>query len=70
MKIMVINPNSSPIVTASPLTAEVLRPEVVQLLPPGSDAGAWGAVAIARESLATGSAIVAGPAGAARTGTG
>ncbi len=38
--------------TASPLAAEILRPDLVQLLPPGADAGAWGAVAIARESLA------------------
>lgn len=37
---------------ASPLAAEILRPDLVQLLPPGADAGAWGAVAIARESLA------------------
>ena len=36
----------------SPLAAEILRPDLVQLLPPGADAGAWGAVAIARESLA------------------
>ena len=37
---------------ASPLAAEILRPNLVQLLPPGADAGAWGGVAIARESLA------------------
>ena len=37
---------------ASPLAAEILRPDLVQLLPAGADAGAWGAVAIARESLA------------------
>jgi glucokinase len=36
----------------SPLAAEVLRPDLVELLPPGSDAGAWGAVTIARDSLA------------------
>jgi glucokinase len=36
---------------ASPLAAEILLPDLVQLLPPGSDAGAWGAVTIARESL-------------------
>ena len=41
--------------TASPLAAEILRPDLVQLLPPGADAGAWGAVAIARESLGLGS---------------
>jgi glucokinase len=38
--------------SASPLTAEILPPDLVQLLPAGSDAGAWGAVTIARESLA------------------
>jgi glucokinase len=38
--------------SASLLVAEVLPPERVQLLPPGSDAGAWGAVTIARELLA------------------
>ena len=37
---------------ASVLAAEVLLPDCVQLLPAGSDAGAWGAVTIARESLA------------------
>jgi glucokinase len=40
---------------ASPLAAEILLPELVQLLPPGADAGAWGAVTIARESLGLGS---------------
>lgn len=40
---------------ASPLAAEILRPDLVQLLPPGADAGAWGAVTIARESLGLGS---------------
>ena len=35
----------------SPLAAEVLRPNLVQLLPPGADAGAWGAVTIARDAL-------------------
>jgi glucokinase len=39
----------------SPLAAEILRPDLVQLLPPGADAGAWGAVTIARESLGLGS---------------
>jgi glucokinase len=38
---------------ASPLAAEVLRPDLVELLPAGADAGAWGAVTIARESLAS-----------------
>ena len=36
---------------ASPLAAEILLPDLVQLLPAGSDAGAWGAVTLARESL-------------------
>lgn len=36
---------------ASPLAAELLQPDLVQLLPPGVDAGAWGAVTIALESL-------------------
>jgi glucokinase len=36
---------------ASPLAAEVLLPDLVQLLPAGADAGAWGAVTVARESL-------------------
>ena len=36
---------------ASPLAAEILRPDLVQLLPPGADAGAWGGVSIALESL-------------------
>jgi predicted NBD/HSP70 family sugar kinase len=36
---------------ASPLAAEILRPDLVQLLPAGADAGAWGAVTIARDSL-------------------
>jgi glucokinase-like ROK family protein len=44
---------------ASPLAAEILLPDLVQLLPAGSDAGAWGAVTVAREVL-TGA-----PAGAA-----
>jgi glucokinase len=34
------------------LVAEVLPPDRVRLLPAGSDAGAWGAVTIARELLA------------------
>ena len=37
--------------SASALAAEVLLPDTVQLLPPDSDAGAWGAVTIAREFL-------------------
>ena len=36
---------------ASPLAAEILVPDLVQLLPAGADAGAWGAVTVARESL-------------------
>ncbi|MCI0581894.1 MAG: ROK family protein, partial [Chloroflexi bacterium] len=36
---------------ASPLAREILVPGLVQLLPPGADAGAWGAVTIAREYL-------------------
>jgi glucokinase len=36
---------------ASPLAAEILLPELVQLLPPGADVGAWGAVTVAREAL-------------------
>jgi glucokinase len=34
---------------ASALSDEILRPELVVLLPPGADAGAWGAVTVARE---------------------
>ena len=37
---------------ASPLACEVLVPGLVELLPPGADAGAWGAVTVAREALA------------------
>ncbi|HET9851960.1 MAG TPA: ROK family protein [Candidatus Limnocylindrales bacterium] len=37
---------------ASPLAAEILRPDLVELLPPGADAGAWGAVIVARDALA------------------
>jgi len=37
---------------ASPLAREILVPGRVQLLPPGADAGAWGAVVVAREALA------------------
>jgi predicted NBD/HSP70 family sugar kinase len=37
---------------ASPLAREILLPDLVQLLPAGADAGAWGAVTIAREALA------------------
>lgn len=40
---------------ASPLAAEILKPDLVQLLPPGADAGAWGAVAVARQGLGLGS---------------
>ena len=36
----------------SPLAAEILRPDLVKLLPPDADAGAWGAVTIARDALA------------------
>ena len=36
----------------SPLAAEILLPDLVQLLPSGADAGAWGAVTVAREMLA------------------
>ena len=36
---------------ASPLAAEILLPDLVQLLPADADAGAWGAVTVARESL-------------------
>jgi glucokinase len=32
---------------ASALAREQLTPDIVQLLPPGADAGAWGAVVIA-----------------------
>ena len=41
---------------SSPLAAEILQPDLVQLLPADADAGAWGAVTIARESLGLGSA--------------
>jgi glucokinase len=34
---------------ASTLSDEILGPELVVLLPPGADAGAWGAVTVARE---------------------
>ncbi|HJP88796.1 MAG TPA: ROK family protein [Candidatus Limnocylindrales bacterium] len=44
---------------ASPLAAEILSPDLVQLLPAGSDAGAWGAVIVAREALAGAGAVVA-----------
>jgi glucokinase len=43
---------------ASPLAAEILRPDLVQLLPAGADAGAWGAVTIARESLGLGPEVL------------
>jgi glucokinase len=42
---------------ASPLAAEILLPDLVQLLPAGADAGAWGAVTVARESLDAGRAV-------------
>lgn len=35
----------------SSLAADILQPELVQLLPAGADAGAWGAVTVARASL-------------------
>lgn len=44
---------------ASPLAAEILLPDLVQLLPAGADAGAWGAVTVARESLDAGRAAAA-----------
>jgi hypothetical protein len=37
----------------------MLSPDLVQLLPAGSDAGAWGAVIVAREALADAGAVVA-----------
>ncbi len=42
---------------ASPLAAEILRPDLVELLPAGADAGAWGAVVVARDALAAGAEI-------------
>lgn len=42
---------------ASPLAAEILLPNLVQLLPAGADAGAWGAVTVARESLDAGRVV-------------
>ena len=36
---------------ASALAADILRPDLVELLPPGADAGAWGAVTVARDGL-------------------
>jgi glucokinase len=44
---------------ASALAAELLLPDLVQLLPAGADAGAWGAVTVARESLDAGRAVAA-----------
>lgn len=35
---------------ASPLAADILQPDLVQLLPANADAGAWGAVTVARAS--------------------
>jgi glucokinase len=43
--------------SVSPLSAEILTTDLVQLLPAGADAGAWGAVTIAREALARGQSI-------------
>jgi len=53
---------------SSPLAREILVPDLVQLLPPGADAGAWGAVTIARaaldaESDTAGTASIAGTSG-------
>lgn len=48
---------------ASPLAREVLVPGLVELLPPGADAGAWGAVTVAREALAAERAAGATAAG-------
>ena len=42
---------------ASPLAAEILHSDLVQLLPAGADAGAWGAVTVARELLDAGRAV-------------
>jgi hypothetical protein len=53
---------------ASPLAAEILLPDVVQLLPAGADAGAWGAVTVARESLGRASLKSAPLDGASRDG--
>jgi glucokinase len=39
---------------ASRLAREVLRPDVVHLLPPDAEAGAWGAVGLARTAAAGG----------------
>jgi predicted NBD/HSP70 family sugar kinase len=44
---------------ASPLAAEILQPDLVQLLPAGADAGAWGAVTVARDSLDAGRVVAA-----------
>ena len=44
---------------SSPLAAEILQPDLVQLLPAGADAGAWGAVTIARESYGLGTQLPA-----------
>lgn len=43
----------------SPLAAEILLPDLVQVLPAGSDAGAWGAVIVAREALLGAPAVAA-----------
>lgn len=44
---------------ASPLAAEILLPDLVQVLPAGSDAGARGAVIVAREALLRAPAVAA-----------
>lgn len=46
---------------ASPLAREVLTPGLVELLSPGADAGAWGAVTIAREALMAAQGIAEAP---------
>jgi glucokinase len=46
---------------ASPLAAEILKPDLVELLPARADAGAWGAVTIAREALSRGYATASQP---------
>lgn len=58
---------------ASPLAREVLRPEIVRLLPADAEAGAWGAVALAQAAVdgrtsgpPAAAAAPAAPAAAAR----
>ncbi len=41
----------------SPLAAEILLPELVELLPAGADVGAWGAVTVARVALDAGPSL-------------